>query len=277
MKPMMPMKHGNLRKKNSGAVHPKYEMREFINIVEDAQPQLYLHLGDLPKGGKSAIGAAPNIYKHIERNGRTHEKGVSVYPVEWDDARQRWEIDCNNYASLDGLFAQRRPAYLVTGQEIGHYGMDDEPLLKGVKIVQEVPYDKLFVPGWGETPQPEDFLIDYDHDEELAEDAASNEVLYHLTPTKNVASILKQGLLPQSGPRSQKAFDHGIFLFPTMEDLEDGWEHWLQDEIDDDEPLALLKVTVPSTTKLTRMGWEVCSYEPIPPEHIEVVTLRWGE
>jgi len=132
-------------------------------LKEDAGQQFYLRLGDLPKGGRSAIGASPNVYKHVQRKGATHEAGVSVYPVKWNGSRKRWVIDCNNLASLDGLFGQRRPAFIVTGKEIGKYGMDDEPLLRGVKIVMEVPYEQLFVPGWGSTPQPEDYLIDYDH------------------------------------------------------------------------------------------------------------------
>jgi hypothetical protein len=144
----------------------------FHEIIAERQQQLYLRLGDLPEGGKSAIGAAPNIYKHIERAGRTHEAGVSVYPVEWDPEINRFVIDCNNLASLDGLFGQRRPAYIVTGRRIGKYGMDSEPLLRDVKIVKEVPYNQLNVPGWGSTPQPEDFLIDYDH-HELDEDASN--------------------------------------------------------------------------------------------------------
>lgn len=74
---------------------------------------------------------------------------------------QRWEIDCNNYASLSELLAQKRPAYMVTGDPVIEdgsevYGMDDEPLLTNVRIVQRLAYDKLWAPAWGE--MPEEFL-----------------------------------------------------------------------------------------------------------------------
>lgn len=111
----------------------------------------------------------------------------------------------------------------------------------------------------------------------IVESIQEGGVLFHLTPSENVSSILKQGLIPQSGPRSEKVSDHGIFLFPTMEDVEDGWSHWMETEIDDDVPLALLKVVLPEGAEANWMGWEVVCYDPIPPQNIEVVTLRWGE
>lgn len=131
----------------------------------------YVRFGDLPEGGRSKIGRAPNIYAHghIEQRGG-RELGVSVYEITWDQSHQRWSIlDCGNYASLDELFAQKRPAFMVTGdpvvdeEGIMEYGIDDEPLLTNVQIVRQMRYDELYVPAWGGNPMPEEYLdMDFD-------------------------------------------------------------------------------------------------------------------
>lgn len=145
-------------------------MREFMNIVIENEQQFYVRFGDLPEGGRSKIGAAPNHFKAMAQTD-THELGISVYPIEWSNEMNRWAIDCNNLASLDGLFYQKRPAYMVTGEHVededGYdaYGMDSEPLLTNVQIVKPLPYDQLWVPGWGKDPMPEEYLEMRDFDD----------------------------------------------------------------------------------------------------------------
>lgn len=45
------------------------------------------------------------------------------------------------------------------GREVGE-GIDGEPVLRDVQIIEQLPYDKLWVPGWGTDPLPEEYLQD---------------------------------------------------------------------------------------------------------------------
>lgn len=111
--------------------------------------------------------------------------------------------------------------------------------------------------------------IEEPHQYAIQEDTGS-EVYFHVTPTKNVESIMVKGLIPQSGDRSVQMGDHGIYLFPSMDEAEHAVMNWLGDEFEEDEPLTMLRVTLPSGANVTREAFEVVCHDPIPPNHIEV-------
>ena len=70
-------------------------------------------------------------------------------------------------------------------------------------------------------------------------------VMYHVTPSDNVRSILANGLKPSIGSRSaQLETNSGIYLFPSKQAAEDAVMNWLGDEFDEDTELALLAVDV---------------------------------
>jgi hypothetical protein len=97
---------------------------------------------------------------------------------------------------------------------------------------------------------------------------------YHVTPTKNVPSIMSEGLKPQQGSRSERMTDHGIFLFKDMEDMEDALVNWLGDEFEEDESLTLLGVELPLDADIApeAVGFEVNVLSPIPPQYIQIVS-----
>lgn len=133
------------------------ELRRWMTLVE-AQKTYYIRLGDIPEGERSRIGAAPN---HIAARYQTsdHEKGVSVFDTQWNETLKRWAIiNVGNFASLDELFTQQRPAYLVTGKRQRSTGIDGESLLRSVIIAKQLAYNELCVAGWGNDPMPEDYL-----------------------------------------------------------------------------------------------------------------------
>lgn len=99
----------------------------------------------------------------------------------------------------------------------------------------------------------------------------SGQAFYHVTPTVNLASIQANGLVPQSGGRSEQMGDHGIFMFASPEDAEDAVMNWLGDEFGEDEPLTLLKITLPAEANVSREAFEIVCHDPIPPQYIEVV------
>src|SRR5947208_3204205 len=97
---------------------------------------------------------------------------------------------------------------------------------------------------------------------------------YHVTPTANIPRIKKEGLLPQVGPRAQAMEQEGgIYLFTSLGYAEDATAQWLGDEFDEDQPLALLEVTLPpgAQTHPTSVDWEITVTDPIPPQYIKVL------
>jgi hypothetical protein len=138
-------------------------MQTWIRLFENADETPYVRFGDLPKNGRSEIGAAPNWVAAMGQKD-THEQGVSVYPLHWNDERQRFWIECYNLASLDELLAQKRPAFLVHGEPIWDEeegfeatGMDGEPLLKDAQVVRQLKYEELYIREWSDV-LPEEYL-----------------------------------------------------------------------------------------------------------------------
>lgn len=81
---------------------------------------------------------------------------------------------------------------------------------------------------------------------------------------------MQHGLQPQVGERSRSMDDEsGIYLFASRDDAEDAVMNWLGDQFDD-EPLTLLRVTIPAGAYV-RQAFEILYREPISPDRIEVL------
>lgn len=101
---------------------------------------------------------------------------------------------------------------------------------------------------------------------------------YHVTSLDNVEAIMRDGLKPGYGPRSQAAAESvpAIYLFPTRVAAEDATMNWLGDEMEDDETMALIRVTLPTKWDLkSEVPYEVYSTEPIPPKFLKVLTRNF--
>lgn len=98
---------------------------------------------------------------------------------------------------------------------------------------------------------------------------------YHVTTFKNIDSILKQGLIPTIGERSQQIDEPvaAIYFFPTLDDVDTALLNWLGDEFDEDEELALLKVNLRKGSYFQSVDWELISYERIPINQIEFIGM----
>jgi len=155
----------------------------YDSTPESTEPKVYIRFGEIPKGERSGIGASPNVYKHMYRRS-DQEMGVSVYDVEWDAARNLWALDVYNVASAGELiFAAmmgHRKVYLVSGHEVTYddlteseqelvewneagwvRGIDNEPLLRDVKIIGELTCRDFYGPGFYNPD--EDFLSPEDY------------------------------------------------------------------------------------------------------------------
>ena len=96
---------------------------------------------------------------------------------------------------------------------------------------------------------------------------------YHVTESKNLERIMKEGLIPQSGPRSEALGDYGVFLFNNLDSLEDGVSNWLGDLFDEEEELVILEVSIPENIILYTndlVGYESYVEDCIPSEYINV-------
>ena len=108
--------------------------------------------------------------------------------------------------------------------------------------------------------------------EAVTEDT-ENKFVYHITPTKNLSSIEKHGLMPKLGDRSSKIAGEqsGIYTFPNKDAAEDALMNWLGDEFDEDEPLTMLKINISGLEDSITRGadYELIVNTTIEPNRIE--------
>lgn len=102
---------------------------------------------------------------------------------------------------------------------------------------------------------------------------------FHVTPARNVARIMREGLLPRIGPRSRRLGEAlpAIYLFADAESLESALDNWLGDEFDEEARLALIRVEAPEGTRTGEgAGFETVLLDPVPPACLEVLTRDLG-
>jgi hypothetical protein len=125
-------------------------------------------------------------------------------------------------------------------------------------------------------PDYEDQSIDFLGDFNLVRKGYqfNESIVYHVTPTKNVKSIMRDGLRPQVGNRSSKITgeDNGIFVFNSKNDAEDAIMNWLGDEFGEDAELTLLAIDAEGLEQhmSTGAGYETIMDVGIEPSRIRV-------
>ena len=78
---------------------------------------------------------------------------------------------------------------------------------------------------------------------------------FHVTPRKNLESILENGLIPQIGERSLEIGEpvEAVFLFPYFEEMNNALYNWFGEEFDDDEDeLIILQIDLPDNFPVYR-------------------------
>jgi hypothetical protein len=101
---------------------------------------------------------------------------------------------------------------------------------------------------------------------------------YHVTPERNLVSILKHGLMPQIGPRSRELGETSaaLYAFPSRQHCEDAMTGWLGDALGDD-PVVILALQPDGMPSLSSAGFEVLFTKSIPPSAITSITTDTGE
>lgn len=100
-------------------------------------------------------------------------------------------------------------------------------------------------------------------------------ILFHITDTRLIPKILREGLKPKLGSKSSQCENEpAVFLFTSIEAMENAMLNWFMDEVDDDVPLAVLKITIPDSWKEnvfinTNANYEAICKIPVPPKFIQ--------
>jgi len=94
---------------------------------------------------------------------------------------------------------------------------------------------------------------------------------YHITPTKNVKSIMRNGLQP-SIPKDMNDVE-GVYLFVSVEAAEEALMNWLGDRFDEDEDLTMLKVDSSGVTSTSQKNaeYEIIANNKIEPQFVSIV------
>lgn len=100
--------------------------------------------------------------------------------------------------------------------------------------------------------------------------------VYHVTKKENFNSIMEKGLIPQIGERSELLNEkEGIFLFPSIEDMETALQQWLSWEFEDEDELYSLEINLPLDFPLEKtVEFERVSRLPIEPNYIKYHSVQ---
>jgi len=102
-------------------------------------------------------------------------------------------------------------------------------------------------------------------------------MFYHITPVRNLKSIMRNGLIPKIGPRSRKVGERYpmVHLFTSMDALEDALMNWMETEFTG--KLAILQVKLSANcifdTRLFEKAW-IESSVAFPPEDITLIRIE---
>jgi hypothetical protein len=84
---------------------------------------------------------------------------------------------------------------------------------------------------------------------------------YHVTYEENLESIREHGLLLKTPDDMDDIF--GVYMFQSMEDVDNALTNWLGERLDEDKHLKILKVDITGLKQSSDVDYEVIILEPI--------------
>lgn len=218
-------------------------------------------------------GDAEHLLKEYKKYPTQEFEGVSFTMVEEDGYLTVKALNDFGISMASVIFS-------MDGKELDPQSLRVDEKYRGQGIAR-VMYDYVKSRGfiinrsYDQTDAGAGFWNKHRGEERIWEDTTP-EILYHVTPTRNVKSILANGLIPSIGQRSaQLETESNLFLFPTKDAAEDAVMNWLGDEFDD-EPLSLLAVSSNGLEGKFTLGaeYEYTVSSPIPPQNIKVISTN---
>lgn len=99
-------------------------------------------------------------------------------------------------------------------------------------------------------------------------------MLYHITETFNIPEILKNGLIPQLGPRAIAAGETkpSIWLLSSMEDVTNAIEIWYKMESGFTD-MTIIQIELPENAEsiIRGPGFESVCFSIIPPNCLKII------
>ena len=94
--------------------------------------------------------------------------------------------------------------------------------------------------------------------------------MFHITPRKNVDSILTNGLEPRIGHHSQEFGETipSIYAFPTWQDAESA--DWFIELWEDDDDLVVLEIDTYGLRLESEVDWEVKILDHVDTSRIKI-------
>ena len=118
----------------------------------------------------------------------------------------------------------------------------------------------------------ESVVQNHDSNQHAQSEPISGEI-YHVTPTRHLESIFRDGLQPQIGPRSALLGEakEMVYFFGSMLAVEDALSNWLGEALDD-EPgaISVLAVDRSCLHLVSDGGYELACPHLIRPENISL-------
>lgn len=100
---------------------------------------------------------------------------------------------------------------------------------------------------------------------------------YHITTDHSVDVIMRTGLIPQQGPRSNSADERrpATYCFPTIDNALDAGASWLGECFVEEDELILLHIAPQNLTFYPTFNaadsWEWITYDHIPANRLTIV------
>lgn len=91
---------------------------------------------------------------------------------------------------------------------------------------------------------------------------------YHATLSKNVSSILRDGLVP-SIPLDMQTDTKAVYLFVSIEELENAMRNWLGERFGEEDDLTILEVDITGLKTV-----EGADFEHVVPQKIEASRIN---
>lgn len=128
-----------------------------------------------------------------------------------------------------------------------HY---DAEAPEGVNRFLELPFFQRYIKKYMNTEDKVN-INDYDRDNEYYLESDNKHMkVWHVTPSKNIPSIRKHGIVPQIGQNSQDwgETEHLVHVFYNRDNMEDAIANWPMASWgeEDEVPLTAIEITLPS-------------------------------
>ena len=209
--------------------------------------------------GITAMAYAGDIHRSLNRRMQKHLQRARIENKSWGlcASLRKYGPDAFTYGLLE-IVRGKKPAHSREVELIGQHNPELNTAKAAIKEVEEGNYPTK-------------------HFSQLSEIQSDlPPIVYHVTPTKNLAKIGIEGLKPDVGPRSAQVPGEAtaIFCFPDRETTYDALMNWLGDQFDESEELALLEINTKGLTgKFTKHAeYELKITSDVPSNQIKIVS-----